>query len=149
MANSQEPFSNQVFHHLLSLIHRTRQYGRQIIAEGDLTPRALSVLRFLLETETATVGQVQTYLHKSPSTTSALIAQLETKGYLTRRRSQEDNRVVIVTLTLMGYDIAKNTPLGGLPLLHHRLEQLPEERLAEIDGVLTEIMGLMEAIEGG
>jgi len=148
MANSQEPFSDQVFHHLLSLIRHTHQYGRQIIAEGDLTPRALSVLRFLLDTESATVGQVQAYVHKSPSTTSALIAQLEARGYLTRRRSQEDNRVVIVALTPMGYDIAKNTPLGGLPLLHRRLEQLPEQRLAEIDGVLTEIMRLMEAIEG-
>jgi DNA-binding MarR family transcriptional regulator len=100
-----------------------------------------------LETGSATVGQVQTYLHKSPSTTSALIAQLEDKGYLTRTRSQEDNRVVIVELTQIGMDFARNTPLGGLPLLRSRLGQLSKNRLVEIEGVLKEIMQLMETSE--
>ena len=145
MNQGQEPFSDQVFHHLLSLIRHTRQYGRQIIDARGLTPRDFSVLRYLLENGSATVGQVQAFVHKSPSTTSALIAQLEDKGYATRTRSQEDNRVVIVDLTPLGQDIAKKTPLGGLPLLRRRLSQLSEKRLVEINEVLEEIMELMES----
>lgn len=41
--------------------------------------------------------------------------------------------------------MTKSTPLGGLPLLRRRLARLPRQRLAEIDGVLQEIMDLMEA----
>jgi DNA-binding MarR family transcriptional regulator len=97
-----------------------------------------------LESEPATVGQVQAFVHKSPSTTSSLIAQLEEKGYVTRTRSREDNRVVLVELTPSGLEIAANTPLGGLPLLRRRLGNLSQERLSEIHGVLDEIMHLME-----
>jgi len=147
MIEGQESFSDQVFHNLLGLIRYTRRYERQIMDESDLTPRDFSVLRFLWETETATVGQVQVYLHKSPSTTSSLIAQLEKKGYVTRTRSSEDNRVVNVSLTALGGEIAENTPLGGLPLLRRRLSQLNKNRLSELDSVLTEIMQLMEAAQ--
>ena len=147
MIDNQEFFSDQVFHHLLGLIHHTRRYERKMIDERCLTPRDFSVLRYLRETESATVGQVQVYLHKSPSTISALIAQLEKKGYVTRTRSLEDNRVVIVELTPLGQEIAENTPLGGLPLLRRRLSQLEDDRLEEIDSVLTEIMQLMEAAQ--
>jgi DNA-binding MarR family transcriptional regulator len=145
MHDAQGSLSDQVFHQFLALQHYLRRYARRLIDERGLTPRDLSVLRYLLESEPATVGQVQAYVHKSPSTTSSLIAQLEEKGHVTRTRSQKDNRVVIVELTSTGREIAENMPLGGLPLLRRRLGNLSEERLSEIDGVLAEIMQLMEA----
>jgi DNA-binding MarR family transcriptional regulator len=144
MNEAQEPLSDQVFHRFLALQHDLRRHARQLIDERGLTPRDLSVLRYLLESRSATVGQVQAFTHKSPSTTSGLIAQMEEKGYVTRTRSQEDNRVVIVALTPVGQEMAENTPLGGLPLLRRRLANLSQERLSEIDGVLVEIGQLME-----
>ena len=118
-----------------------------MIDERGVTPRDLSVLRYLLESAPATVGQVQAFTHRSPSTTSTLIAQLEEKGYVTRTRSQEDNRVVIVELTPGGQEMAEQTPLGGLPLLRRRLANLPQERLREIDDVFVQIRQLMEVTE--
>jgi DNA-binding MarR family transcriptional regulator len=147
MDDGQEPLSDQVFHRFLALQRALRRHARQLLDEQGLTPRDLSVLRYLLEAAPATVGQVQAFTHKSPSTTSSLIAQLEEKGYVTRTRSQEDNRVVLVELTAEGQVIAENTPLGGLPLLRRRLTRLPEERLSEMDGVLSEIMDLMEVTD--
>jgi hypothetical protein len=44
-------------------------------------------------------------------------------------------------------DFARNTSLGGLPLLRSRLGQLSKNRLVEIEGVLKEIMQLMETSE--
>jgi len=147
MKKNLEPFSDQVFHRFLSLQHHSRRYARQLLDESGLTPRDFSVLRYLLETGSASVGQVQAFVHKSPSTTSSLIAQLEEKEYVTRTRSQEDNRVVIVELTTLGQEIAENTPLGGLSLLRRRLGELSEKRLTEIDSVLTEFMQFMGVAE--
>jgi DNA-binding MarR family transcriptional regulator len=143
----QEPLSDQVFHRFLALQHYLRRHARQLIDERGLTPRDLAVLRYLLESESATVGQVQAYMHKSPSTTSSLLAQLEEKGYVTRTRSPKDNRVVIVELTFSGQEIAENTPLGGLPLLRRRLGTMSEQRLSEINEVLNEIIQLMEVTD--
>jgi DNA-binding MarR family transcriptional regulator len=144
MKDDTDPLSDIVFHRFLSLIRYSRQHARQLSEEQGVKPREYSVLRLIYESGPATVGQVQAYLHNSPSTTSSLISQLEKMGYVTRIRMQADNRVVIVELTQAGQDIAENTPLGGLPLLHRRLSSLSETRLAEIDSALTEISHLME-----
>ena len=142
-----ESLSDQVFHRLLTLLHYCRRHARLMMDESGLTPRDFSVLHYLMELDSATVGQVQAILHKSPSTTSTLIAQIEEKGYLTRRRSPEDNRVVIVELTPAGRALTENTPLGGLPLLRRELRHLSEQRLLEMDSILNEILMLMDAGE--
>jgi len=144
---SDEPFSDQVFHEFLGLLRHIRQYARQIADERGIKPREFSVLRFLLETGPATVGQIQAFLHHSPSTTSTLIAQLESSGYVSRSRSEEDNRVVIVSLTPDGRGLAEKGPFGGLPLLRRRLGRLPETRLRQIRDVVVELKTLMETTD--
>ena len=124
--SNHDPLSDQVFHQLLGIQHYSRRHARQLADDRDLNPRDFSVLRFLLETGSATVGEIQAFIHKSLSTTSTLIAQLEEKGRVTRTRSQADNRVVIVRLTPDGREIAENTPLEGMPLLRRRLGILPD-----------------------
>jgi DNA-binding MarR family transcriptional regulator len=141
-----DDYASEVFHRFLRIQRFLRQHALQMNNQG-ISPRDYAALRFLLETGPATVGQIQTYLHKSPSTISTLLAHLEEQGYLSRTRSQEDNRVVIVDLTTAGRDIAQYTPLGGLPLLRHQLRQLSRERLARIDSALYEIMELMQVPE--
>ena len=145
MGNSEQPLSDQTFRRVLALLRYSRQHARQMVDERGIKPRLFSVLRYLLDSGPVTVGQVQSFIQNSPSTTSTLIAQLEEAGYVTRTRSPADNRVVIVELTSQGLDVAQNTPLVGLPLLRRRLRALPQERLVEIDDVLVEIMRLMDA----
>lgn len=145
MDDNVHNLSDQTFGRVLSLLRYARQHARQLIDERGIKPRQLSVLRYLLDAGPLTVGQVQEFIQNSPSTTSTLIAQLEQMGYATRTRSPADNRVVIVELTAAGRDVARNTPLTGLPLLRRRLRDLSPGRLAEIDNVLLEIMGLMDA----
>jgi DNA-binding MarR family transcriptional regulator len=143
---TENDYASEVFHRFLRIQRFLRQHALQMNSQG-ISPRNYAALRFLLESGPATVGQIQAYLHKSASTISALIGQLEEQGYLSRTRSREDNRVVIVDLTPAGRDIAEHTPLGGLPLLRHQLRQLPRERLDELDRALVELMALMEVTE--
>ena len=144
---NDEPLSDKVFHQFLVLLRHTRQYAHQIETEQGIKPRDFSVLRFLWESGPATVGQIQAYLHNSASTASALIAQLEEAGYVSRRRSDADNRVVIVSLESAGQLIAEQAPFGGLPLMRRRLGQLPQSRLVQIEDVLMELRQLMEIQE--
>lgn len=141
-----EPQAEEAIHRFLLLYRYLRQYARQIDERG-IRPREFSVLRFLLEVKTATVGQVQDYLYSSASVASTLLSTLEEKGLVTRTRSAEDNRVVIVALTEQGRALASETPLGGLVLLRRRLNLLPAERLIVINAALTDLMRLMEVPE--
>ena len=128
-----ESLSDQVFHQLLSLMRAKRQYARKVIDQQGIKPRDMSVLLFISEQDIVTVSQVQRFIHHSPSTTSTLIAYLEEAGFVTRTRSQIDNRVVLVSLTPEGHDLVERTPLGGLPLLRRELQTLRAERLFQVD----------------
>ena len=130
----------------LQINHYLRRYTRQITEVG-LRPRQFVVLHFLHESGPATVGQVQEYLYRSPSTASTTISKLEEAGYVTRNRSRADNRVVIVELTDSGREAVAAIPLGGTLLLRRRLHTLSHDRLVRIDQALADIMELMEVNE--
>ena len=140
---ANNPLSDQVFHHVLALMRLQRQYARKIGDEQGIKPRDMSVLRFLSEHDDVTVSRVQEYIHHSPSTTSTMLAKLEKDGYVTRTRSVDDNRVVLVDITDAGRVLLTGTPLGGLPLLRRELQALPPERLEAMRDVLAEIQMLM------
>jgi DNA-binding MarR family transcriptional regulator len=73
-----------------------------------------------------------------------LVAKLEDAGCVQRARSEEDNRVVLVSLTSSGRESARSAPLGGIPLLRERLKALPPERLAMIHEALAELKQILE-----
>ena len=146
MSSSDYATSDETFHRVLVLFRYVRKEARRMNSQG-IKPREFAVLRFLLESGPATVGEVQAYLYQSASTTSGLIAKLEGKGHVTRTRSRDDNRVVIVQLTASGRNLAQNTPLSGLALLRRRLKTLPDERLQPINSALVEILELMEVTD--
>jgi len=146
MSDVNALLAGETFNRVLGLLRHFRRYSHRMKHQG-IHPRNYSVLRYLLEAGSSTVGQIQEYLHKSPSTTSSLVAPLDVDGLLTRSRSTQDNRVVIVDLTPAGREIAERAPFGGLPLLRHRLHQLPAERLQAINDALIEIMELVEVAD--
>jgi DNA-binding MarR family transcriptional regulator len=136
--------AEQAAHKFLIINRYLRQYVRQMDNSQGVRPREFSVLRFLLEGGPATVGQIQDYLYHSASVTSTVIAKLEEAGHVTRTRSIDDNRVVVVELTPTGQAIAEQAPMGGIPLLRRRLPTLSEARLVRINGALDDLMELME-----
>jgi DNA-binding MarR family transcriptional regulator len=142
----QHLLANDALHKFL-LIHRhLRQVARQMDEQG-LRPRQFAVLVYLLEQESSTVSEIQEHLYTSASTASTVVSQLEDAGYVTRTRSEGDNRVVEVRLTEAGRTIAQTTPLRGIVLLRRRLDSLPEDRLKMVDEVMSDLMRLMEVSE--
>lgn len=144
--NTPRILAEEVIHKFLQVNRYLRQYARQMTDQG-IRPQELAILRFLQESGPVTVGQVQAYLYRSAGTTSMIIAQLEEAGLVTRTRSAQDNRVVIVELTPAGRDMARNMPLAGIGLLRQRLGTLSDERLRLLDEALAEIMQLMEVTD--
>jgi DNA-binding MarR family transcriptional regulator len=78
------------------------------------------------------------------SSTSTLIADLQRKGHLTRTRSPDDHRVVLVEVTDQGRELVERTPLGGIPLLREALKTLPPERLSLVHEALVTMNELLE-----
>jgi DNA-binding MarR family transcriptional regulator len=132
---------------LLLLYRYLRRYGRQMQEEG-ISGRKISTLRYLIEAGPLTIGQLSAYLCISDSSTSALISWLEDGGYVTRTRSKEDNRVVLVEATTLGRETAQKTPLGGIPLLREALKTLSPAKLAVVHEAMVTLIDVLEIQNG-
>lgn len=143
MDGQNEPLYVGTIHKLLTLLRYVRQCSRRMRREG-LGGRKIAALRYLHEAGPLTIGQIRDYLYINDSSTSELVAHLESVGYVTRARSRKDNRVVIVTPTPAGRGFAEGAPLDGIPLLREKLKALPPERLSMIDEALADLLQLLE-----
>ena len=88
--------------------------GRKIVARYTpyLKPLGLTytqyiVLMVLWEEESVTVGQLGEKLHLDAGTLTPLLKRLEKAGYVTRKRSDEDERITNITITAEGNKLKK------------------------------------------
>jgi DNA-binding MarR family transcriptional regulator len=146
MSTPTHPLASETLHKFLTIHRYLRQVARQMDEQG-LRPRQFAVLVFLLERGSATVTEIQGHIYTSLSAASTVVSQLESAGYVTRTRSEADNRVVNVELTDAGRALTQNTPLRGIALLRRRLDALPEDRLRALDQTMDELLRLMEVTE--
>lgn len=143
MAETGQDLFTETIHAFLSVYRHLRRYSRQMHEEG-VSGRQISTLRYLLEAGPRTIGQLRDYLYLNDSSTSELVTKLEQAGHVARARSEADSRVVVVTLTPAGRDVACKTPLQGIPLLREKLKALPPKRLARVRDALAELRSLLE-----
>ena len=97
-------------------------YGPYLKPLG-LTYTQYIVFMVLWEKESVNVGQLGETLDLDAGTLTPLLKRLEKEGYVTRRRSEEDERITIVTITDKGNALkekCKDIPLklaeAGSPL---------------------------------
>ena len=143
MDDAVEGLYTETTRKFLTVYRRLRRSSRQMHQEG-ISGRKFSALRYLYEAGPRTVGQVRDYLYISDSGASELIARLGKMGFVTRTRSEADNRVVIVDLTPAGRELAQEPPRGGVSLLREQLQTLSQDRLSVINEAMTEILTLLE-----
>ena len=125
-------------------VYRYLRRASRGLHEAGVSGRKVAALRYLLEAGPRTVGQLRRYLYIGVSSTSELLARLEETGHVTRTRSAQDNRKVIVELTPSGREVAQRTPLHGMPLLRERLKTLPPDKLTRIHDAMQDILELLE-----
>lgn len=93
----------------------------------------------LWEKDGLTVGEICERLMLDNGTVSPLLKKMESAGYITRTRSDEDDRVVVITLTEQGRELqdkAKDIPekVGGC------IDLSPEKAL-KLYELLYELLG--------
>ncbi|RON22869.1 MarR family transcriptional regulator [Pseudomonas brassicacearum] len=117
--------------HSTSLL-MTKVYKPLLQALGLTYPQYLAMM-VLWERDGLTVGEISTRLLTDPGSLTPLLKRLEVEGLLSRTRSREDERVVIVELTEQGRALreqARSIPqciLGASGMTVERLNKLQAE----------------------
>ena len=114
-----------------------RQYG-PLLAKIDLTYTQYIAMMVLWEEGQASVKHLGERLYLDSGTLTPLLKKLEAKGLITRERSEDDERVVLITLTQTGRDLRKEAL--AVPAGVGRCVNLPPEDAQELKRLLTKLM---------
>ena len=87
------------------------KYG-PLLKELGLTYTQYIVMMVLWENDGVSVRSLGEKLHLDSGTLTPLLKKLENIGYVTRKRSEEDERVVLVSLTDTGRELKEKAAEG-------------------------------------
>lgn len=96
---------SQVCFPLYTLSREVISRYRPFLDELDITYSQYLVLMVLWENEPQTVNQIGEKLYLDSGTLTPLLKRLELKGIVTRKRKANDERVVNIGLTKLGYEL--------------------------------------------
>ena len=98
---------NQLCFSLYAATNSIIRYYRFYLKEIGITYPQYLVLITLWESNTSTASEIGAILKLDLPTITPILQKLEAMEFISRKRSEEDNRVIIVSLTKKGLDIEK------------------------------------------
>jgi DNA-binding MarR family transcriptional regulator len=129
---------------LRRIIHSVDLYSRQLAASNQITAPQLVCLLHIVNKGPVTATAISREVHLTASTVVGILDRLEEKGLVMRQRSLEDRRLVQVTATDAGIQLARRAPSPLQQSLANGVNALPETEQATIANSLERIVALME-----
>ncbi|QHF43916.1 MarR family transcriptional regulator [Pseudomonas sp. S35] len=126
--------------HSTSLL-MTKVYKPLLQALGLTYPQYLAMM-VLWEEDSLTVGEISSRLLTDPGSLTPLLKRLEAEGLLSRTRSREDERVVVVELTEAGRALQENAM--GVPQCILGASGLDIEQLRKLQSDLLTLRGNLQ-----
>jgi DNA-binding MarR family transcriptional regulator len=125
---------------------RGRDQHRRTRTGGELSHHQIRALFHLAKEPEVTAGCLAKNAELSPASMTAMLDQLEEWGYVTRRRSAEDRRQVLVTLTDKGREkmLAKRATWNETFLA--ALGEHSDEELAAAVRVMRTVGGFLDTL---
>lgn len=139
--------AESIVHRYLTLVRYQRYKSDLVRRTANISGRQLSVLHYLVDVGTRTVGQIGQFLYVRDATVSPMLERMEREGYVTRRRCQEDNRKVLVEPTALGREIVAHAPQSMVWHLRVGLPELPVDDLQAIDNALQRLSEIAQVEE--
>jgi DNA-binding MarR family transcriptional regulator len=108
--NRNRDISYDVLVTLRQIIRATDMHSKQLVKRYGLTAPQLMVLKEIMADEDINIGKVAKKVSLSQATVTNIIDRLEAREMVTRERSSEDKRRVMVRVTEKTRDILKHNP---------------------------------------
>ncbi|ARI75719.1 MarR family winged helix-turn-helix transcriptional regulator [Halobacillus mangrovi] len=132
MADEKMKLENQICFSLYATTREMTKLYRPLLADLNITYPQYLVLLALWETNPLTVKELGKRLYLDSGTLTPMLKRMETEGLLVRERSKEDERSVVVSLTIKGEEAEEKAScipdllLGNIDLDEEKILQLKE-----------------------
>lgn len=133
------------FVELLGADRRLR--GRDRLVKDGLTHSQIRALfRLGAEGGEATAGELAKQADLSPASMTAMLDHLEEGGVITRRRSAQDRRVVVVALTEHGHELVAAKRAAWDAYMREMLAEFSEGDLEAACRVMRRLAGMLDEL---
>ena len=140
MTDSFDPLKleNQLCFPLYACAKEIVKAYKPYLDELDLTYTQYITMMVMWEHRELCVKEVGEYLYLDSSTLTPLLKRLEEKGYVTRRRSEKDERDLIVAVTPDGMALRERAL--SVPAKLAACVDLEPDKAGQLYGILYEIL---------
>ena len=133
---------------IIYAIHRLMQagelYTKELGKTYNISSTQLNCLIALHEKGPISISRIAELIMVNSSTVTGIIDRLEQKGLVKRSRTSPDRRVIIIELTNNGMALAENAPPPIQRKIIDGLNQLSEEEINEIAGILIKLTRMLD-----
>jgi len=144
MENNVLKLENQICFKIYSAEREITKLYRNLLEELDVTYPQYLVLLVLWEKESVTVKELGQKLFLDSGTLSPMLKRMEGNGLIERRRSLEDERTVIISLTTKGKELKDKAQCIPSKLLENLSMDLRE--LENLNQTLSSILDRVQQI---
>lgn len=130
---------NQVCFALYSASNAMSRAYQPLLKALDLTYLQYIVMLVLWEEKEINVKALGAKTHLDSGTLTPLLKRLETKGYVLRTRSAEDERVRVITLTPAGVELKEQAQTVPVEMLC--LSKMNEDELKSLKAQCEQLLG--------
>ncbi|MCR6544270.1 MarR family winged helix-turn-helix transcriptional regulator [Dehalobacterium formicoaceticum] len=139
-------FKNLILEYTRKINENTNKTLSPACEQYGLTISQARILLMLYQQGIHTIGSLGNDLCVAGANISAMCKKLETRGLVHRTRDQDDERVVVVSLTAEGNQIMQEVDEALNRKLMQHLEERTGENFEEMIEVLKKLNELMEKI---
>jgi DNA-binding MarR family transcriptional regulator len=130
------------------LIRRLMQgnyiYNKELNKKYQVSAPQLSSLLALYENGPLPPSRIAKYIMVNSSTVTGIIDRLEQKGLVARSRISTDRRVITVTLSDKGRELAEHAPPPIQEKIVEGLQKLPPHEIEKIVQALTKLTYMLD-----
>jgi DNA-binding MarR family transcriptional regulator len=137
----------EVLVHFRTVVRAIRRHYQRVEQACGISGAQLWALAHVAESPGLRVGELAHALAIHQSTASNMLDKLESAGLLSRRRSDEDQRVVRLHVTARGRRVLARAPRPLRGVLQQGLHDLPEASLAALNRELATLVRAMHLRE--
>lgn len=130
---------NQVCFALYSASNAMSRAYQPLLKALDLTYLQYIVMMVLWDEKEINVKALGAKTHLDSGTLTPLLKRLETKGYVLRTRSAEDERVRVITLTPAGVELKEQAQTVPVEMLC--LSKMNEDELKSLKAQCEQLLG--------